>query len=186
MSSLTVDAAYTNLLAHLQRPGSGISLQTVISATPYYLAQLPLPHPTQLTAFVISSSAWQPLSVHTLGSLVNCFRSAVHLKETNLQNSASGWFARDPQILLAEWAFAVMKGVSRGDPQLKIGIIGGLLLGLKDLGHDHVLNRVQDRLENQIVIACAEMLEGVSTLGNSWKAEFKVQEAEDVGGASQT
>jgi hypothetical protein len=180
---MSVDRAYANLLSHLQRPGSGILLQTIISAIPHYLTQLPLPHPTQFTAFVISSSLWHPLSVHTVGSIVNAYRSAVHLKGKNLQKSANSWFARDPQALLAEWAAAVMKGVSRGNPQLRIVILGGLILGFNDLGHDR--SRIRDRLENQVIIACAEILEAVTMPRDPLKTD-SVSETEDVGGVSQS
>jgi hypothetical protein len=180
MSSPTVDRSYANLLLHLQRPRSGISLQTVVSAIPHYLSQLPLPHPTQLTAIVISSSLWQPLSVHTVASLMNGYRSAVLSKEKQVQNAVGGWFARDPRTLLAEWASAVMKGVSRGDPQLRIAILGGLQLGFHDVDPGDTRNSVRGRLESQIVIACAEMLEAVSTPGHTWRTEFKVREVEGM------
>lgn len=181
---MTVDRAYANLLSHLQRPKSDISIQTVVSAIPHYLAQLPVPHPTQLTAFVISSSLWHPLSVHTVGTLINGYRYAVHFKERNIQNGVGGWFARDPPILLGEWASAVMKGVSRGNPQLRIAILGGLLLGFNDLGQDGIRAGVRDRLESQIVIAFAELLEAISTPENPWKTEFRVRESGDFGGMS--
>ncbi|KAF8505304.1 hypothetical protein JB92DRAFT_3122491 [Gautieria morchelliformis] len=183
---MSFDRAYANLLSHLQRPGSGISLQTVISAIPHYLTQLPLPHPTQFTAFVISSSLWHPLSVHTVGSIVNAYRSAVHLKSKNLQISAHRWFARDPQAILAEWAVAVMKGVSRGNPQLRIAILGGLVLGFNDLGHDNSRIWVRDRLENQVIIACAEILEAITTPRELLKTDSWVSETEDVVGEDRT
>ena len=183
-SPKTSDRAYANLISQLQRPGPGISLQTVVSAIPYYLVQLPLPYPTQLTAFVISSSLWQPLSVHAVASLVNGYRSAVNSKEKHIGDAARSWFGRNPQALLAEWASAVMKGVSRGDPQLRIAIIGGLLLGFDDLGPRDARKGVWNRLESQIVISCAEILEHVSMQGHTWTTEFGVRELEDVEGLS--
>ncbi|KAF8584699.1 hypothetical protein K439DRAFT_1345385 [Ramaria rubella] len=180
MSLGTVDYAYTNLLTHL-RQGSGISHQTVFSALPHYLAQLTLPHPTQLTAFVISSSLWQPLSVHNIRSLTAVYRSAIHVKHRILQNDADVWFARSRKDMLAEWVSAVLKGVSRGNPQLRIAILGGLLIGHNDLVPDGLPGGLKERLEGQIVIACAEMLEVTSSTEDMWNEEFMVERTESNG-----
>ena len=172
MSLLTVDRAYTNLLTELQRPGSQ-PLQAIFSAVPHYLSQLPLPHPSQLTAFVISSPLWQPLSIDSASSLTTAFRSAVHLKQSNLKNREGSWFSRSPEVLLGEWASAVLKGVNRGEAQLRLVILGGILLGLEDLRNDDLRegNRTRERVERQTVIACAEVLEAMLTLDDAWKSE---------------
>ncbi|KAF8520802.1 hypothetical protein BU17DRAFT_46263 [Hysterangium stoloniferum] len=172
MSTLTVDRVYSNLLTHLQHPRPSISVETVVNTVPHYLARLPLPNPTQLTAYVISSPLWRPVSLSNSRSLMTAYRTAFHLKRNIIQEEAGGWLGRSPQALLAEWASAVMKGVSRGDPQLRVIILGGILQGLNDFIQDDVKVWTRDRLERQVIIACAEVMEELPAATDIWENEF--------------
>jgi len=162
----------SNLLTHLQHPTPSISVETVANTVPHYLAQLPLPNPTQLTAYVISSPLWRSISLSDLRSLMTAYRTALHLKKNIIQKDAGGWLGRSPQALLAEWASALMKGVSRGDPQLRVIILGGILQGFNDVRKEDVKSWIRDRLERQIIIACAEVMEELSAATHTWENEF--------------
>jgi hypothetical protein len=55
-------------------------------------------------------------------------------------------------------------GVSRGNVQRRVTILGGILQGLKDFKEETCW--IRDRLERQVIIACAEIIEDVD-LGES-------------------
>ena len=63
--------------------------------------------------------------------------------------------------------------MNRGEAQLRLVILGGILLGLEDLRNDDLRegNRTRERVERQTVIACAEVLEAMLTLDDAWKSE---------------
>ncbi|GJJ06969.1 hypothetical protein Clacol_001166 [Clathrus columnatus] len=173
MASLTIDRAYTNLLEHLQRPKPTISLDTVFSSVPYYLSHLTLPHPTQLTAFFISSALWKQLTLEQPKSIITAFRSAVNFKHSEIQKSDRWFTIRTPQQQLVEWVQAILKGISRGDSQLKFCILGGILLGFDDLGEDTISVWEKNRVERQVVIACTEIMDGLNDSDEDpWKKEF--------------
>lgn len=171
MPSLGIDRAYTNLLEHLNHPKPSISLDVVFSSVPYYLSQLALPHPTQLTAFFISSTLWKRLTLGQLKAIIATFRTAVHLKHVEIQKSGK-WFLQSPQQQLAEWMNAVLKGISRGNPQLKFAMLGGMLVAFHELGDDAISVWKRDRIQRQVVLACAELMETVSDTADPWEQEF--------------
>ncbi|KIJ57207.1 hypothetical protein M422DRAFT_773864 [Sphaerobolus stellatus SS14] len=173
MATATTDRAYASFLAHLQQPRTSIPLETVFAAIPHYLAHLPLPNPTQLTAFVISSPLWKPLSFRSHNYLIESYRTAGHVKHGILQKEAQGWFSPSHQTLLAQWTNAIMKGTSGGDPQIKIAILGGLLVGLNDLPEEFVALWSKERIERSLVIASAETMDAISGTHTEWKSEFE-------------
>lgn len=171
MTTLIIDRAYTNLLEHLHQPKSSISLDLVFSSIPYYLSQVELPHPTQLTAYFISSVLWKQLTLEQLKNIITTFRTAVHMKHAAIQKAGT-WFLRSPQQQLARWVNAVLKGTSRGNPQLRFAILGGMLLGFHDLSDDAIREWEKERVERQIILACTEVMEALDDTKNQWTVEL--------------
>ena len=145
----TVDRAYAHFsftatrIRHLSTKGCLVY--------PLLLVQLPssLPNSVDSSRYFLFSMA---VSVSTCSSLYR-YLFAVNSKEKHIERAAGSeeihrhFLQNGPPMLL--------KGVSRGDLQLRVAIIGGLLLGFNDLGPRDARKGVWDRLESQIVISCA-------------------------------
>jgi len=181
MAATVTDRAYANLLTHLQQPRTFIPFETVRAAIPHYLAHLPLPHPTQLTGFVLSSPLWWPLSINYISSLIDAYRTAVHVKQGILEKETGGWFSPSAQSLLAQWINAIIKGTSSGSPQLIMAIMGGVMLGLNDMPTGIVLSRSKEQTERQLIIACAETMDAISADKNEWMSEFESKKLREMG-----
>ena len=63
--------------------------------------------------------------------------------------------------------------MKRGDAQLRLVILGGILLGFEDIGNVGSQGGIRIRMsvEVQVIMACAEVLEAILTLDDAWNNE---------------
>lgn len=174
-----LDRGYTNLLGHLLRSRLTLPLETIQAAISYYLVNLPPPHssPTPLTASVLSSQVWHPLSLTTACGPASAFRHALQRKYDDLKTTPRGFFSGSPARNLDDWVKAVLRGLENGDAVLRLAIAGGLLLGLENIKSPS-LQRARHTVEEELVIAFAECMNAKSSLPQSaddqgWEKEFQ-------------
>jgi hypothetical protein len=167
-------AEYANLLSHLHRPTTKLPLTTIHAAIAHHLARLK-PYPTPLAAAVISSRLFRPLSHPQLQGLTTAFRHATHLKYKALQEHPGGLFSRSLKIRLQQWMSAVLKGLQGGDPLMRLACCGGVLLGLHDLNIASGEANYSASVEDEIVVALAEVMDNYAYVHSpgSWENEFQ-------------
>lgn len=171
------DRGYTNLLTHLHAKHTSLPLNTISGSLAHYLSILD-PSPTPLAATVISSTLFTPLSHVKLSALSTAFRHAVHLKHKSLSlDRGLGLFTRGWKVRLGDWVRDVLKGFEGGTGVLRLACLGGLLLGLGDLGERTKLKATDGRrgeVENEVVVAVAEVME-LHELGQNegWEKAFE-------------
>ncbi|KAG5644890.1 hypothetical protein DXG03_007442 [Asterophora parasitica] len=170
----------TLLLTHLQNPNAGVPLQTLIAALAHHLA-VDRPTPTPLAAAAVSSPFFlvYPPTHERLQGLVTAFRHAVQLKHQALvKNAEEGWsvsraiFSKGVEGGAREWVREVLKGLQGGRAAIRLACSVGLLLGLNGL---HKVDASNDKVENEIIIALAEVMDDYSLESGDWEKEFRPQ-----------
>lgn len=166
------------LLTHLQKPDSIVPLETIIAALAHHLS-VDLPTPTPLTASVVSSPyvlAYPPTN-EKLQGLVTAFRHAIHLKHRALVKMANeGWslsqviFSRGVEGGMREWVRAVIRGLQGSRAVVRLACCTGLLLGVKDFPQ---IGAGYGKVEDEIVIAIAEVMDDYSPDTSDWEREFR-------------
>ncbi|KAF7297830.1 hypothetical protein MKEN_01406800 [Mycena kentingensis (nom. inval.)] len=167
---------YAHLLTHLQKTASTLPLPTIQAALAHHLATLS-PLPTPLAAIAVSAPLFtvQPIPHQKLQALFTAFRHAVHIRFRDAQkidekrSLVDAAFARNINVRLALWATAVLNGIKGGQPLLRLACCGGLLAGLEDLR----VGTNRSRIEDEVVICVAEVMDLYSGTGSSWESEFK-------------
>ncbi|KAG6889886.1 hypothetical protein C0995_013861 [Termitomyces sp. Mi166 len=166
------------LLIHLQKSSSSVPLQTIIAALAHHLS-VDLPTPTPLTASAVSSPYFlvYPPTNERLQGLVTAFRHAIHLKHRTLVKRAEeGWslsqaiFSRGVEGGMREWVRAVNRGLQGGRAVIRLACCTGLLLGVKDLPQ---VGTSYGKVEDEVVIALAEVMDEYSSVTGDWEEEFR-------------
>ncbi|KAJ3529486.1 hypothetical protein NM688_g7849 [Phlebia brevispora] len=175
------DRGYFNLLAHLTRSTTSLPLSTAQAAVTHYLAHVQ-PTPTPLAASVISSAYFRSTSYAKLDALQTAFRHAVHLKVKLLKDEKRGLFTLGLSARTATWIYEVLKGLEGGAALLRFGCASGLLLGLEDWEDELTArnSRMRRRVEEELVIALAEVMDFHTEPNSAWEREF----ASDTEGTS--
>ncbi|EGN98046.1 hypothetical protein SERLA73DRAFT_109381 [Serpula lacrymans var. lacrymans S7.3] len=157
---MVADRGYTILLTHLHRPSNTLPLSTIQASITHFLAN-PQPLPTPLSAAVVSSPSFQPLSHSKLQALNTSFRHAVHIKSCALKSDQPGIFAQSIGAQLKSWASAVVKGLQGGQAIIKLACCSGLLLGLDDITSTLPTNQrnIRGRVEDELVLTVAEVID---------------------------
>lgn len=179
-----MDRGYLNLLNHLRQPKSSLSPETIQAATCHYLIHLPVaqPTPTPLTASVLASPLWHPLSLKPCLALGSTFRNAALLKSAELKRETRGLFDASASGDFASWADGVLAGLKNGDGLLRLSILGGLLSGMKDLKEIKIKHRLTREVEESIILAFAEITDSVPTSARDpWANEFKKTDGDGAG-----
>ncbi|OBZ71176.1 hypothetical protein A0H81_08651 [Grifola frondosa] len=172
---MATDRGYINLLRHLHRPTSTLSLPTLQASIAHYLAHLE-PSPTPLSAAVLSSPLFRAPTHARLDALATAFRHGAHIK-VQLAGAPARLFVRSVPAQAAEWVRAVRCGFEGGAALLRLVCAGGLLLGLGDL--EEVLHmrerRVRREIEEEVVLALAEVIDTYANENASagWERDFQ-------------
>ena len=170
------DRQYLNLLSHLRRPSSSLPVETLRSTLPYYLSKLSIEHVTTLTATVLASGYWLPVSVERAPILGTVFQHALLLRHKNIEEEKNNSFlslSRSIRSQLNSWIEAVLKGASSGDLLLRLYIYGGVISGAKQLELiDEDLNSMDSRTQSAFVTVTAELLANEAPRAR-WNQEFR-------------
>ena len=179
---------YVNLIRHLTRSSSTLSLETLQASIAHYLARPPAPvpgTPTPLAAAVLGSPLFRPYAHSTLAVLSLAFRHAVHLRvgvlKADAERNPSGFFSRDPSTQiggkLGQWCREVWEGFVGGAPLVRIACAAGLLLGLEDWEAELKLKdkeaRLRAKAEEEVVLALAEVIDAYAPDPSGWSRDFK-------------
>lgn len=180
------DRGYINLIRHLARPTSTLSLETLQASISHYLARTPVPlpgTPTPLAAAVLSSPLFQPYTHATLSALALAFRHAVHLHvgvlREEAERSPGGLLTRgvDVRGKLARWAGEVRAGFTGSEPLVRLACASGFLLGLEDWDTELKIKEkerdVRAKAEEEVVLALAEVVDAYAREGSRWEKDFK-------------
>lgn len=173
--AMSSDRGYLNLVAHLNAHTSSLPLETLNASVAHYLARAQ-PSATPLAASVVSSPRFSAsFSFTILEGLQTAFRHALHVKIKVITGEPGGIFSRGLTAQVAEWNSQVLKGLQGGHPVLRLACYSGLLFGLND--HEKKLKMQQTfprrRVEEELVIALAEIIDFVSPTADAWEAEFR-------------
>ncbi|KAF5374139.1 hypothetical protein D9615_008886 [Tricholomella constricta] len=161
-------------------PNSNVPLQTLIAALAHHLA-LDLSTTTPLAAAAVSSPFFlvYPPTNERLQGLVTAFRHAVQLKHQALVTDAEeGWslskaiFSKGVEGGIREWVREVIKGLQGGRAVIRLACSVGLLLGLSGL---HKIYANNEKVENEVIIALAEVMDDYSVETGDWEKEFRPQ-----------
>ncbi|EIW59549.1 uncharacterized protein TRAVEDRAFT_147587 [Trametes versicolor FP-101664 SS1] len=180
------DRGYINLIRHLARPSSTLSLETLQASISHYLARTPAPlpgTPTPLAAAVLSSPLFQPYTHATLSALALAFRHAVHLHVGVLREEAErnpgGLLTRGVDVRgeLARWAGEVRAGFTGSEPLVRLAGASGFLLGLEDWDTELKIKEkergVRAQAEEEVVLALAEVVDEYAREGSGWEKDFR-------------
>ncbi|KAI0631994.1 hypothetical protein C8Q77DRAFT_1210348 [Trametes polyzona] len=182
------DRGYVNLIRHLARPASTLPLETLQASIAHYLARPPVPlpgSPTPLAAAALSSPLFRPYAHRTLSALALAFRHAVHLRVGVLKELAerapAGLFARGAGVdvpgKLARWTAEVRAGFEGSEGVVRLACASGLLLGLEDwdaeLRFGEKEGRARAKVEEEVVLALAEVVDEYAREGSGWENDFK-------------
>ncbi|TFK52398.1 hypothetical protein OE88DRAFT_1657649 [Heliocybe sulcata] len=167
------DRGYTNLLSHLHRSSTSLSLDALRGSIAHYLANVQ-PSPTPLAASVISSPLFRPFSHAKLVALSTAFRHAVHSKYQAIKKENDTIFRRSPKSRIMEWINATVKGAQGGQAMLRMVCYGGLLLGLEDVKKKIDGGAGREKVENEVVVALAEVMDLYTSMQSlaGWEKEF--------------
>jgi hypothetical protein len=124
--------------------------------------------PTPLTAKVVS---YTPVSIVNLNSLSNTFRYSVQLKYDRL-NDDRGLFVRAFKTRFRQWIVDILKGLEGGAAVMRLACAGGLLLGLNDLVAKIDLASGRSTVEDEVVVALAEVMD-LYEPRKEWEKEFQ-------------
>lgn len=167
------DRGYLNLLTHLTRSSTTLPLPTLQASLAHYLANAQ-PSPTPLAASVASSPLFRHPTSSQLEALQTAFRHALHFRAALLQKEeegVGGVFRRGVRARTGEWIRAVLKGLEGGNGALRLACSSGLLLGLGDRERDE--SRVRRKVEEEVILALAEVMDLHSNASSGWEREFK-------------
>ncbi|KAH9889808.1 hypothetical protein C8Q73DRAFT_705568 [Cubamyces lactineus] len=180
------DRGYINLIRHLTRASSTLPLETLQASIAHYLARPPIPipgSPTNLTATTLNSRLFRVHTHARLSALALAFRHAVHLRVEVLKEEAEanpgGLLSRGVNVgaKLAKWSKEVREGFKGSDAVLHLACASGLLLGLEDWEAELQLKdkerRERARVEEEVVIALAEVIDEYAREGSGWEKDFK-------------
>lgn len=171
---MSVDRGYLNLVSHLSRTSSTAPIEAIHGSIAHYLARVQ-PSATPLAALVISSPLLRTFSFASLDGLSTAFRHAVHLRIKVLEDEPTGIFSRGLATRMADWVGEVLKGLQGGYPVLRLACCSGLLQGLHDREKDLKMQNSTSRrrVEEEFVIALAEVLDLAPSKPDAWEAEFR-------------
>lgn len=171
---MSVDRAYLNLVAHLNTTKASLPLTTIHASIAHYLAHVQ-PSPTPLAALVVSSPLLASLSFPTLDGLLTAFRHAVHIKIKTVNDDASGIFSRGLATHMTNWTAQVLKGLQGAHPVLRLTCCAGIVHGFNDREGELKMQQsfTRRRVEEELVIALAEIVDFVSPAADPWEAEFR-------------
>lgn len=187
-----MDSAYTSLLTHLHRPSSTLSISALQASIAYYLAHPPVhqPSPTALTASAAASPRFRAHDPAALGVLGAAFQHAAHIRRKVLEDEGTSLFSRSVRTRLGAWAADVLEGLRGARSAVRLVCAGGLLTGLDGVqrGRDGVVVSVRGRVEDEVVVALAEVMD-LYTYGRGgdsarWEAEFRPAGEKETPGAS--
>ena len=164
-----INQEFQNLLIHLQQPSSKLEIRSLAGAVSHYIATLPLPYPTTVAASVIASPRWNDSNVIIL---LTAFRQAVHTKRTILSAEPGSFLSPTRSTRFKHWTRGVYDGLKGGGVTLRGAALGGLLLGLEDVKKELDAGLVGSRIEDEVVVAFAELFDAPST-GDDWEQEFR-------------
>ncbi|KAF8073411.1 hypothetical protein FPV67DRAFT_1477676 [Lyophyllum atratum] len=168
----------TLLLTNLQNPNPNVPQETLIAALAHHLA-MDQPTPTPLAAAAISSPYFlqYPPTNDRLQGLVTAFRHAVQLKyQALVKNAEEGWslsravFSKGVEGGVREWVRDVLRGLQGGRAVIRLACCVGLLLGLNGLQN---INADKGRVEDEVIIALAEVMDDYSIDTGDWEKEFR-------------
>ncbi|KAJ8463872.1 hypothetical protein ONZ51_g9966 [Trametes cubensis] len=180
------DRGYINLIRHLTRASSTLPLETLQASIAHYLARPPIPipgSPTSLTATALGSPLFRIHTHARLSALALAFRHAVHLRVGVLKEEAEanpgGLLSRGVNVRakLARWSKDVREGFKGSDAVIHLACASGLLLGLEDWETELQLKekerRERAKVEEEVVIALAEVIDEYAREGSGWEKDFK-------------
>ncbi|CDO71678.1 hypothetical protein BN946_scf184915.g22, partial [Trametes cinnabarina] len=177
------DRGYINLIRHLIRPASPLSLDTLQASIAYYLARPPIPvpgTPTHLVAAALNSPLFRPFAHPKLAALALAFRHAYHLRVGTLDEKSDGRpgeLSAAQRSKLAKWVEEVRAGFAGGEPVVRLAAASGLLLGMEDweseLRFKAKQRKAAAKIEEEVVIALAEVLDEYAKEGSGWEKDFK-------------
>ena len=180
------DRGYINLIRHLTRATSTLPLETLQASIAHYLARPPTPipgSPTALTATVLNSALFRPHTYQKLSVLSVAFRHAIHLRvavhQEEAEKNPAGVFSKGVNVpgRLAKWCRVVVEGFSGSAAVVRLACASGLLLGLEDWETKLKLKekeaRVRAKVEEEVVLALAEVMDTYAREGSGWETDFK-------------
>ncbi|PIL22397.1 hypothetical protein GSI_15085 [Ganoderma sinense ZZ0214-1] len=180
------DRGYINLIRHLTRTTSTLPLETLQASIAHYLARPPAPvpgSPTPLAATILGSPLFRPYTYQKLTALSVAFRHAVHLRFTvhkeEAEKNPGGLVSRGVDVTrrLGKWTRAVLGGFGGSVAVVRLACASGLLLGLQDWETELEVKkkeaRVRVKVEEEVVLAFAEVMDGYATEGSEWETDFQ-------------
>ena len=180
------DRGYINLIRHLTRTTSTLPLETLQASIAHYLARPPVPvpgTPTSLTATTLGSPLFRPYTYQKLNALLVAFRHAVHLRfavhKEEAEQHPGGLLTRgvDVTARIAKWVRVMLEGFRGRVAIVKLACASGLLLGLEDWEAELEVKRkdarVRAKVEEEVVLALAEVVDGYTATGSGWEVDFK-------------
>lgn len=99
----------------------------------------------------------------------------MHLKYNDLSSTQGGLFELGLKARLKEWVLKVLNGFEGGMNVVRLACAGGLLLGLGHLKGNTGLISGRGAVEDEVVVAFAEVMEMYEPLqkGSGWEKEFQ-------------
>ncbi|RDX49946.1 hypothetical protein OH76DRAFT_499277 [Lentinus brumalis] len=182
------DRGYVNLIRHLTRTSSTLPLETIQASIAHYLARPPVPipgSPTALTAAVLGSPLFRPYTYVKLTALAVAFRHAVHLRvavhRAEAEQSPASILppSRGVNVTarLAKWTRATLEGFAGSAAVIRLACASGMLLGLQDWDAELKVTekeaRVRAKVEEEVVLALAEVVDTYARVGSGWEMDFK-------------
>ncbi|KAI1793301.1 hypothetical protein LXA43DRAFT_971977 [Ganoderma leucocontextum] len=180
------DRGYINLIRHLTRTTSTLPLDTLQASIAHYLAHPPVPvpgSPTPLSATILGSPLFRPYTYQKLTALSIAFRHAVHLRfavhKEEAEKNPGGLLSRGVDVTrrLGKWTRAVLEGFRGSVAVVRLACASGLLLGLEDWEAELEVKKkeakVRAKLEEEVVLAFAEVMDAYAREGSGWETDFK-------------
>ena len=182
------DRGYINLIRHLTRTTSTLPLATLQASIAHYLARPPVPipgSPTALTATVLGSPVFSPYTYVKLAALAVAFRHAVHLRiavhKAEAEQSPGSILppSRGVDVVarLGRWVRATLEGFAGSAAVIRLACASGMLLGLQDWEAELKVAekepRVRAKVEEEVVLALAEVVDTYAREGSGWEKDFK-------------
>ena len=180
------DRGYINLIRHLTRTTSTLPLETVQASIAHYLARPPAPipgSPTPLAATILGSPLFRPYTYEKLTALSVAFRHAVHLRfavhKAEAEKNPGGLLSKGVDVTrrLGKWTRAVLEGFGGSVAVVRLACASGLLLGLQDWEAELEVKKkeakVRAKVEEEVVLAFAEVMDGYAAEGSGWETDFQ-------------
>ena len=171
--SIADERAFKNLLAQLQLKSPTIPAETLYTAISYFLSNTPQHFTSrQLTAAIISSPIWDPLSLSSLACATSAFRRAIRAKHDALETRPISIFLSKRSDFNA-WLVGILKGLDNGNTLLRLAISGGLLLEMTEyIPNAH--HQKKALIEEEVIASLAEILDSAdnSDAKVAWEKTF--------------